>query len=143
MVRDAPTSRHPVVEYGWRFAMEEHCLADKAKGVQLESSLVRAAAALTRWWLGLARTTLSLVAQGTQVVRTPKRRWGAPPWLRGNSSGRLGWPWVKTALARGWALCATLHLSGMPAPDPSRASTAQARSPQPLTFTQTICYTPT
>jgi Transposase DDE domain len=143
VVSDEPTSLHTFVEYGWRFDIEENFLDDKSNGFQLESSLVRDADALTRLCLVLAITTLYLVAQGTQVVRTHKRRWVDPHWFRGNSYLRLGWQWVKTALARGWALFATLHLSGMPDPDPSRASTAQARSPQPVTFTQTICYTPT
>lgn len=114
---------------------------DKSNGFQLESSLVRDANALTRLGLVLALTTLYLVAQGTQVVQTNKRRWMDPHWFRGNSYLRLGWQWVKTALARGWPLFAKLHLSGTP--DPSRASTAQTRSPHPVTFTQTICYTPT
>ena len=41
---------------------------DKSNGFQLESSLVRDAAALTRLCFVLAVATLYLVAQGTQVV---------------------------------------------------------------------------
>jgi hypothetical protein len=143
VVSDEPTSLHTFVEYGWRFDIEETFLDDKSNGFQLESSLVRDADALTRLCLVLALTTLYLVAQGTQVVQTNKRRWVDPHWFRGNSYLRLGWQWVKTALARGWALFATLHLSGTPDPEPSRASITQASSPRPVTFTQTICYTPT
>jgi len=143
VVSDEPTSTQTFVEYGWRFDIEENFLDDKSNGFQLESSLVRDANALTRLCLVLALTTLYLVAQGTQVVQTNKRRWVDPHWFRGNSYLRLGWQWVKTALARGWPLFAKLHLSGTPDPDPSRASTAQARSPHPVIFTQTICYTPT
>jgi len=143
VVSDEPTNLHTFVEYGWRFDIEENFLDDKSNGFQLESSLGRDADALTRWCLVLALTTLYLVAQGTQVVQTHKRRWVDPHWFRGNSYLRIGWQWVKTALARGWALFATLHLSGTPDPEPSRASTSQTRSPRPVTFTQTICYTPT
>jgi hypothetical protein len=143
VVSEEPTSLHTFVEYGWRFDIEENFLDDKSNGFQLESSLVRDAEALTRLCFVLAITTLYLVAQGTQVVRTHKRRWVDPHWFRGNSYLRIGWQWVKTALARGWTLFATLHLSGIPDPDPSRASATQTRSPHPVTFTQTICYTPT
>ena len=143
VVSDEPTSVLTFVEYGWRFDIEETFLDDKSNGFQLENSLVRDADALTRLCLVLALTTLYLVAQGTQVVQTNKRRWVDPHWFRGNSYLRLGWQWVKTALARGWALFATLHLSGTPDPEPSRSSTTRPGSPRPVTFTQTICYTPT
>jgi len=107
VVSDEPTNVHTFVEYGWRFDMEENFLDDKSNGFQLESSLVRDAEALARLCLVLAVTTLYLVAQGTQVVTTNKRRWVDPHWLRGNSYLRIGWQWVKTALARGWVLFAT------------------------------------
>jgi hypothetical protein len=142
VVSDEPTSVQTFVEYGWRFDIEENFLDDKSNGFQLESSLVRDAAALTRLCLVLAVTTLYLLAQGTQVVRTNKRRWVDPHWLRGNSYLRIGWQWVKTALARGWALFATLHLSGIPDPEPSRASASHSPPPPPVTFTCTFCYTP-
>lgn len=143
MVSDEPTSVQTCVEYGWRFDIEEHCLDDKSHGFPLESSLVRDAAALARLSLVLAVTTLYLVAQGTQVVTTNKRRWVDPYWLRGNSYLRNGWQWVKTALTRGWALFATLHLSGAPDPEPARASASQSAPPSPVTFTRTFCYSPT
>ena len=142
VVSDEPTSVHTFVEYGRRFDIEENFLDDKSNGFQLESSLVRDAEALTRLCLVLAVATLYLVAQGTQVVAEHKRRWVDPHWFRGTSYLRIGWQWVKTALTRGWALFASLHLSGAPDPEPSRASAAQATSPLPVTFTQTICYPP-
>ena len=141
-VSDESTSVQTLVEYGWRFAIEENFLDDKSNGFQLESSLVRDADALSRLCLVLAVTTLYLVAQGTQVVSTNNRRWVDPHWLRGNSYLRIGWQWVKTALARGWALFATLHLSGALDPEPAHASASQAESPPPVTFTQTRFYTP-
>jgi hypothetical protein len=142
VVSDEPTSVQTFVEYGWRFDIEENFLDDKSNGFQLESSLVRDADALTRLGLVLAVTTLYLVAQGTQVVATNKRRWVDPHWLRGNSYLRIGWQWVKTALARGWALFATLRLSGAPDPEPARASVSQSEPPPPVTFTRTVCYSP-
>lgn len=103
---------------------------------------MRDAEALTRLCLVLALTTLYLVAQGTQVVASQKRRWVDPHWWRGNSYLRIGWQWVKTALARGWELVAQLRLSGAPDPEPARASASQASPPPPVTFTQTFCYAP-
>ena len=143
IVSDEPTSVHTFEEYGRRFTIEENFLDDKSNGFQLESSLVRDADALTRLCLVLAVATLYLVAQGTQVVAQQKRRWVDPHWLRGNSYLRLGWQWVKSALARGWELFATLHLSGTPDPEPSRASASSPIPAPPVTFTQTICYAPT
>ena len=142
IVSDEPTSVHTFEEYGYRFDIEENFLDDKSNGFQLESSLVRDPAALTRLCFVVAVATLYLVAQGTQVVAQQKRRWVDPHWLRGNSYLRIGWQWVKTALARGWELFATLHLSGMPDPEPCRASASQPTAPLAVTFTQTIYYPP-
>jgi hypothetical protein len=143
IVSDEPPSVFTFEEYGRRFDIEENFLDDKSNGFQLESSLVRDADALTRLCLVLAVATLYLVAQGTQVVVQQKRRWVDPHWLRGNSYLRIGWPWVKTALTRGWELFATRHLSGTPDPEPSRASAPSPLPAPPVTFTQTICYSST
>jgi len=142
IVSDEPTSVFTFEEYGRRFDIEENFLDDKSNGFQLESSLVRDAAALTRLCFVVAVATLYLVAQGTQVVAQQKRRWVDPHWLRGNSYLRLGWQWVKSALARGWELFATLHLSGTSDPEPSRASASAPTPAPPVTFTQTIYYPP-
>jgi hypothetical protein len=142
IVSDEPTSVYTFKEYGQRFDSEENFVDDKSNGFQLESSLVRAADALTRLCFVVAVATLYLVAQGTQVVAQQKRRWVDPHWLRGNSYLRLGWQWVKSALARGWALFATLRLSGTPDPEPSRASASSPIPAPPVTFTQTLCYAP-
>jgi hypothetical protein len=143
IVSDESTSVLTFEEYGRRFDIEENFLDDKSNGFQLESSLVRDADALTRLCLVLAVATLYLVAQGTQVVAQQKRRWVDPHWLRGNSYLRIGWQWVKSALARGWELFATLHLGGAPDPAPCRASASSPIPAPPVTFTQTIHYTPT
>ena len=49
-------------------------MEDTSKGLQLALSLMRAAPALTRLGFVLAMTTLSLVAQGVEVVKQGKRR---------------------------------------------------------------------
>lgn len=108
---------------------------DNSHGFQLESSLLRNPNALSRLCLVLALTTLYLVAQGTQVVATNKRRWSDPHWFRGNSYLRIGWQWVKTALSHGWALFTTLRLNGTPDPDPALASLRQSCKLPPLKFT--------
>jgi hypothetical protein len=143
IVSDEPTRVFTFEEYGRRFDIEENFLDDKSNGFQLESSLVRDADALAGLCFVIAVATLYLVAQGTQVGAAHKRRWVDPHWLRGNSYLRTGWQWVKSALARGWELFATLHLSGVPDPDPCRASASSPIPAPPVTFTQTICYTPT
>jgi len=143
IVSDEPTSVYTFKEYGRRFDIEENFLDDKSNGFQLERSLVRDADALTRLCFVVAVATLYLIAQGTQVVAQQKRRWVDPHWLRGNSYLRLGWQWVKAALARGWELFATLRLSGAPDPEPSRASASSPTPAPPVTFTQTLCYAPT
>ncbi len=142
VVSDEPTSVHTFVEYGWRFDIEENFLDDKSNGFQVESSRLRDAAAVERLCLVLAVATLYLVAQGTHVVATHKRRWVDPHWWRGNSYLRIGWQWVRTALARGWELVATLHLSGEPDPAPAKASAAQSDHAPPVTFTKTYVYAP-
>jgi hypothetical protein len=142
VVSDDPTSMRTFVEYGWRFDIEENFLDDKSNGFQLERSLLRTADAVARLCLVLAVTTLYLVAQGTQVVAACKRRWVDPHWWRGNSYLRLGWQWVKTALARGWELVTPLHLSGAPDPEPARASLSQSAQAPPVTFTVTYFYSP-
>ena len=47
-VSNALTGRHPVSEYGLRFAIEETCWADKSNGFQWEESKLRSVAALSR-----------------------------------------------------------------------------------------------
>ena len=131
-----------VEEYGSRFDIEENSLDDKSNGFQPESSLVRDADALPRLCFVVAVATRYLVAQGTQVVAVQKRRWVDPHWLRGNSYLRIGWQWVKTALARGWELFAPLHLNGAPDPEPCRASASTPVPAPPVIFTQTIYYPP-
>ena len=107
---------------------------DKSKGLQLESSLIRAAPALTRLCFVLARTTLSLVSPGTEVVRQGRRRLVDPHWLRGQSYLQIGWNWVLLALVRGYALITRVHLSSACDPEPARASQRQHQQYCPSRF---------
>jgi GNAT superfamily N-acetyltransferase len=125
VLSDEPTDEKTFQEYGLRFAIEENFVDDKANGLQLESSLMRSAEALTRLCVVLAVTTLYLVAQGTEVVNQGKRRWVDPHWFRGQSSVTIGWNGVKWALSRGWKLIPTLHLSSDGDPEPAMASKRQ------------------
>jgi hypothetical protein len=125
VVSDEPTDMKTFEEYGLRFDIEENFLDDKSNGFQLESSLIRSAAALERLCLVLAITTLYLVAQGTEVVKQGKRRWVDPHWFRGQSYLKIGWNWVKLALSRGYDLVTRLHLSAGADPEPAMASKSQ------------------
>jgi len=122
---DEPTEMKPLQEYGWRFAIEENFVDDTANGLQLDSSLMRSAPALTRLCLVRAMTTLDLVSQGVAVVQHGKRRWVAPPWLRGQSSVTIGWNGGEWALSRGMDLLTTMHLSSACDPEPAMASRRQ------------------
>jgi hypothetical protein len=95
VISDEPTDRMTLQEDGLRFDMEENFLEDKSNGFQLESSLIRSAAALTRLCCVLATATLYLVSQGTEVVKQGRRRGVDPHWFRGRSYLKLGWNWVQ------------------------------------------------
>jgi len=127
IVSDQPTDLSTFDEYGLRFDIEENFLDDKSSGFQLEASLIRSAAALSRLCLVLAIATLFLVCQGTEVVETGKRRWVDAHWFRGNSYLKIGWKWVRRALIKGFALIAQLRLFTLHDPDPAIASLKQAK----------------
>ncbi|MBU0495868.1 MAG: transposase [Chloroflexi bacterium] len=137
VVSDEPTTVDTFDEYGLRFDIEENFLDDKSNGFQLEASLIRSAQALTRLCMVLALTTLYLVAQGTAVVAEGKRRWVDPHWFRGSSYLKIGWQWVKAALAQGYALLTHVRLPGGPDPEPARASKQQDRCPPQRSFSVT------
>lgn len=134
MLSDEPTEAQTCKEDGLRFAIEANWLDDKSNGFQLASSLIRSAHALTRLCCVLAMTTLSLVAQGTEVVQQGKRRWVDPPWLRGQSYLKIGWHWVQLALSRGWELIPTGPLSSAWDPEPAMASKRQYHHDCPRRF---------
>lgn len=112
-------------EYGFRFDIEENFLDDKSNGFNLESSMIRSSIALSRLCLVLAIATIYLTLQGTAVVASGKRRFVDPHWKRGNSYLRIGWNWVKTALAQGWRLFTNLALNSNFDPFPAIASGKQ------------------
>jgi hypothetical protein len=122
VVSDEPTPVTTCEEYGVRFDIEAHCLDDKSNGFQLESSLIRSAAALERLCLVLAITTLYLVSQGLEVRTQGQRRWVDPPWFRGQSYLKIGWPWVTCALTRGDELITRVYLPADADPEPAMAS---------------------
>lgn len=125
VISDQPTGLETFQEFGLRFDIEENFLDDKSNGFQLESSLIRSAAALERLCFVLAVTTLYLVSVGTQVVQEKKRRLVDPHWFRGSSYLKIGWAWVKRSLCRGQTLHSTLALSSKPDPEPAMASRKQ------------------
>jgi len=134
IVSDQPTHVTTFDEYGLRFDIEENFLDDKSNGFQLESSLIRSAAALSRLCLALAVATLFLVCQGTEVVAAGKRRWVDAHWFRGSSYLKIGWKWVQLALRKGYELITQLRLSPLPDPEPAMASRKQAAKQDELRF---------
>lgn len=134
VVSDEPVTGETFVEYGLRFDIEENFLDDKSNGFQLESSRLRSAPVLQRLCLVLALTTLYLVSQGTQVVEQGQRRCVDPHWFRGSSYLKIGWNWVKRALATGHALRPRLSLSSQPDPEPAIASRGQQAKRAPPVF---------
>lgn len=138
VLSDQPVSRETFVEYGLRFDIEEHFLDDKSNGFQLESSRLRSAQVLERLCLVLALTTLYLISQGTQVVENGQRRGVDPHWFRGGSYLKIGWNWVRRALATGQALSTRWHLSSQSDPQPAMASRHQAAQRSPPVFIKEV-----
>lgn len=99
--------------------MEEGFLDQKANGFRWESSKRRDRQALQRWCFVMAVATLILIGQGTTVVAEGHRRVVDPHWFRGHRHARIGWDWIRHALARGTALMPRLTLDT--ADDPERA----------------------
>lgn len=93
--------------------------------IQQALAEIRFAEALTRLCFVLAITTLSLVSQGTEVVKQGNCRLVDPHWFRGQSYLKIGWHWVKLALSRGYALITRVHLSSERDPEPAIASRRQ------------------
>ncbi|MDD5503099.1 MAG: hypothetical protein PHH26_06530, partial [Candidatus Thermoplasmatota archaeon] len=118
---DAETLR----DYGLRFCVEEGFLDHKSGGFQWESSRLRDEAALQRLCLVMAAATLALVCQGAEVVAEGRRRQADPHWSRGLSYARIGWNWIRRALARGGELIKKLALPTASDPEPCRASRRQ------------------
>ena len=122
IISSEPTTLQTFREYGLRFNIEENFLDDKSNGFELESSMIRSAPALSRLCFVLAIATVFLTLQGVAVVHDGKRRFVDPHWFRGNSYLKIGWNWVKAALARGWKLFPLSTLTGNYDPEPAIAS---------------------
>jgi hypothetical protein len=125
VVSDEPTDAETLREYGLRFSIEEGFLDHKSGGFQWESSKLRDAKALQRLCFVMAVATLVLVCQGVAVVDAGKRRQVDPHWFRGLSYARIGWNWIRRAIARGEALVDRLALLTAQDPEPARASRRQ------------------
>jgi hypothetical protein len=125
IVSDEPTTLHTFQEYGLRFDIEEAFLDDQSNGWNLQKSEIRSVCALSRLWFLLAVATLYVTAQGVEVVATGKRRWVDPHWFRGNSYFRMGWDWLKTALAQDWPLIRHVRFTHNRDPEPAMASRKQ------------------
>jgi hypothetical protein len=122
LVTDEAAGPETLRDYGLRFAIEEGFLDHKSGGFQWETSKLREVEALQRLCLVMAATSLVLICQGASVVATGRRREADPHWFRGLSYARIGWNWIRRALARGEALIQALALPTARDPEPARAS---------------------
>lgn len=122
IVSDQKTSLQTFQEYGLRFDIEENFLDDQSNGWNVQRSEIRSVCALSRLWFILAVATLYVTAQGVEVVESGNRRWVDPHWFRGNSYFRIGWEWIKTSFANGWALICQVRFTRNHDPDPAMAS---------------------
>ena len=118
VVSDEPTSKQTFVEYGWRFEIEECFLDDKSGAFNLEDSGLRNAESLERLLLVLGVSMLLLVSEGTQVVSSGSRRAVDAHWSRGLSYLKIGWRWVRRAVAVGTAIFERIALVGGDDPEP-------------------------
>jgi hypothetical protein len=123
---DAPTAPETLYEYGLRCNLEEGFLDQQSNGFRWASSTLRDRHALQRWCFVMAVATLIWIGQGTTVVAEGNRRVVDPHGFRGHRYARIGWDWIRHALARGTALMLRLTLD--PADDPERAR-ASKRQP--------------
>ena len=125
VVSDEPAGPETLRDYGLRFSIEEGFLDHKSGGFQWESSKLRDARALQRLCLVMAAATLVLVCQGVAVAAAGLRRRVDPHWFRGLSYARIGWNWIRHAVACGEALIGRLVLLTAHDPEPARSSRRQ------------------
>jgi hypothetical protein len=118
VVSDEPTGEQTFVEYGWRFQIEECFLDDKSGAFNLEDSGLRDAESLERLILVLGVSMLLLVSEGTQVVTSGLRQIVDPHWARGLSYLKIGWRWVRRAVAVGVTIFERIALVGGDDPAP-------------------------
>ena len=125
IVSDQPTDHETLYEYGRRFTIEETFLDHKSNGFQWESSKLSDVNKLQRLCFVMAVATVVLVCQGVAVVAQGKRRYVDPHWFRGQSYARMGWNWLRRAMARGEELIDSLALLTCHDPEPAKASKRQ------------------
>jgi len=125
IVTDGAAGPDTLRDYGLRFAIEEGFLDHQSGGFQWEASRWRDAEALQRLCLVMAAATLVLVCQGAAAVAAGRRREVDPHGFRGLSYARIGWNWIRRALAKGWALVGALALPTACDPEPAHASRRQ------------------
>jgi len=72
----------------------------------------------------VAIATLYLVTQGIEVVKEGKRRVVDSHWFRGMSYLKIGWAWIRRALAgvKECVIITCVRLIGGADPEPARAS---------------------
>jgi hypothetical protein len=134
IVSDEPTGLQTFDEYGQRFDIEENFLDDKSGGFQLESSLIREAAALQRVCFILAVATLYLVGTGSSVVALGLRRLVDSHWKRGLSYFKIGWRWIEFALTNQHYLLRFAWLDPGPDREPVSASKRQDARPRVIFY---------
>ena len=125
IVSDEPTNLQTFAQYRLRFQVEESFLDLKSNGFNLEASRLRNKLALRQLCGVIALTMLFLILQGPQVVAWGKRRQVDAHWHRGMSYLKLGWNWIRLAVTRQWDIQVGRFLSGLPDPDPAKASNRQ------------------
>jgi len=123
-------------EYSLRFDIEQSFLDDKSGAFELEDTDLQGAQVLTRLYLVVALATLYLVAQGVAVVQTGRRREFDAHSFRGDSYLKLGWRYLRRALAgvKGLELLGELKLTGAADPEPAMASRKQHQKRQKKFF---------
>ena len=109
--------------------IEESFLDDKSAAFDIEQSHLRNAAALSRLLLILATATLYLVSTGTAVVSLRRRTWVDSHRQRGLSYLKLGWRYLKRALALGDQLLTQPWLEAAPDPAPLPSTRRQDYAP--------------
>ena len=117
-----PTDRETFTEYGLRFDIEEGFKDDKSGAFKLESSKLRDAEALTRFYTVIAIAKLFLISQGVDVVANGMRREIDPHWERGLSYLKIGFRYLAAAQSKGYKLIKEIILPSTPDPEPVHSS---------------------
>ena len=119
VVSDEPTSLTTLDEYGFRFDIEENFLDDKSNGFQLESSLIRSAAALTRLGFGLGAHDAVFSRPRYRSRQTGATPLGRRPLAAGQQLSQDRLVLGQAGPQHGWALLTKLRLYGEPDPEPA------------------------